>query len=69
MAMQPDLILQYAQFLKKHYENRGAKITKVRAEVYVTLNSKPSKLLFSDTLNLLQLSDSWAPKTWIIPYE
>lgn len=69
MAMQPDLILQYAQFLKKHYENQGVKINKVRAEVYVTLNAKPSKLLFSDTLNLLQLSDSWTPKTWILPYE
>ncbi len=69
MAMQPDLILQYAQFLKNHYETRGVKINKVRAEVYVTLNAKPSKLLFSDTLNLLQLSDSWAPKTWILPYE
>lgn len=69
MAMQPDLILQYAQFLKNHYENQGVKINKVRAEVYVTLNAKPSKLLFSDTLNLLQLSDSWTPKTWILPYE
>ncbi len=69
MAMQPDLILQYAQFLKQHYNNQGLNINKVRAEVYVTLNAKPSKLLFNDTINLLQLNDSWAPKNWILAYE
>ena len=69
MAMQPDLILQYAQFLKQHYNNQGLNINKVRAEVYVTLNAKPSKLLFNDTINLLQLKDSWAPKNWILAYE
>jgi hypothetical protein len=67
MAMQPDLILQYAQFLKRHYENRGAKVSSVRAEVYITLNARPSQLLISDTLNLLTVSDSWKPKTWILP--
>jgi len=69
MAMQPDLILQYAQFLKNHYESLGSQVSKVRAEVYVTLNAKPSKLLMADTLNLLTVSDSWKPKTWIFPLD
>lgn len=69
MAMQPDLILQYAQFLKKHYQQKGLVVDKVRAEVYVTLNAKPSKLLFNEQLNLLAVSDSWAPKYWLNRFE
>lgn len=69
MSFQPDLILQYAQFLKMYYENRGAVVSKVRAEIYVTLNARPSRLLISDQQNLLELKDSWSHKKWIIPFE
>lgn len=69
MAMQPDMILQYAQFLKNYYENRGLAVSKVRAEVYVTLNARPSQLLINPQENLLNLKDSWAAKTWIKPLE
>jgi hypothetical protein len=41
----------------------------VRAEVYVTLNGKPSQLLFDDQLNLLEIKDSFSPKTWLYHYE
>ena len=69
LSFQPDLILQYAQFLKRYYETRGAEVSKVRAEVYVTLNARPSRLLIDDQQNLLELTDSWQPKNWIIPFE
>jgi hypothetical protein len=69
MAMQPDLILQYAQFLKQHYQSLGISVSKVRAEVYVTLNARPSQLLISDQQNLLVLKDTWQHKNWILPFE
>ena len=69
MAMQADMILQYAQFLKKHYQERGVSVSKVRAEVYVTLNARPSQLLINPQENLLNLRDTWATKTWIKPLE
>ncbi len=69
MAMQPDMILQYAQFLKKYYETKGLTVSKVRAEVYVTLNARPSQLLINPQENLLNFRDSWATKTWIKPLE
>lgn len=69
MAMQPDMILQYAHFLGDHYRRKGMADPRVRAEVYVTLNGAPSQLLFSDTLNLLTISDGWAPKTWLYAHE
>jgi hypothetical protein len=69
MAMQPDMILQFAHFLAKKFEKPGYPPPKVRAEVWVTLNGAPSKLLFDPKLNLTEISDSWAPKTWIYPWK
>lgn len=65
MAMQPDMILQYAHFLKQHYEQRGMQNPSVRAGVYVTLNARPSRLLFDPMLDLSEIKDSWHTKTWI----
>ena len=67
MAMQPDMILQYAHFLKKHYEKAGMVDPAVRAEVYVTLNGRPSRLLIDPQLDLTTVRDSWKHKDWILP--
>ncbi len=66
MAMQPDMILQFAHFLKKHYEQRGVSNPAVRAEVYVTLNARSSKLLIDPYVDLTKLCDGWSHKTWIL---
>jgi len=68
MAMQPDMILQFAHFLKKHYEQRGLSDPSVRAEVYVTLNARPSRLLIDPNLDLTKIRDGWSHKTWITRY-
>lgn len=67
MAMQPDMILQYAHFLKKHYEKQGVSDPSVRAEVYVTLNARPSQLLIDPQIDLTKIRDGWSHKTWILP--
>lgn len=69
MAMQPDMILQFAHFLGKHYEKEGLYQPEVRAEVYVTLNARKSKLLIDPNRNLMKEKDSFRPKDWIIHYE
>jgi hypothetical protein len=69
MAMQPDLILQYAHLLKEHYENKGVKDPEVRAEVWVTLNARPAQLLIDPTVDLTTKTDGWAHKDWINPFE
>jgi uncharacterized membrane protein YphA (DoxX/SURF4 family) len=69
MAMQPDMILQYAHFLADHYRKEGIADPHVRAEVYVTLNARPSKLLIDPQVNLAAIKDSFAPKKWILHYE
>jgi hypothetical protein len=67
MSMQPDMILQFAHFLDKHYENKGVTSPEVRAEVYVTLNARPSQLLIDPHVDLSAIEDGWKPKTWILP--
>lgn len=66
MAMQPDMILQYAHFLGNYYKRKGVNNPKITAEIYVTLNAKPSKLYIDSTLNLMTVEDGWANKKWIL---
>lgn len=68
MAMQPDMILQFAHFLGKHYEAKGVHEPEVYVEAYVTLNAQPSKLLIDPKVDLTKEKDTFAPKSWIIPY-
>ncbi len=69
MAMQPDMILQFAHFLGKYYEKQGLCKPQVRAEVYVTLNGRPSQLLIDPNLNLMNEKDTFASKKWIIHHQ
>ncbi len=69
VAMQPDMVLQYAHFLKKHYAAQGMADPQVRAEVWVTLNGRPSRLLLDPQLDLTKIEDGWGGKKWIYRYE
>jgi hypothetical protein len=69
MAMQPDMILQYAHFLGNHYEAKGIYKPRVRAEVYVTLNARPSQLYIDSTVNLMTIKDGWRHKWWVKEYK
>ena len=66
MAMQPDLILQFAHYLKAHYQSQGMTDPKVRAEVWVTLNARPAQLLIDPQTDLTQKSDGWKSKDWLL---
>lgn len=68
MATQPDMILQYAQFLKQEYRNKGFINPEVRAESYVTLNGRASKLMIDKQTILSDQEESFANKNWILPY-
>jgi hypothetical protein len=68
MAMQPDLILQFAHHLRDHYIAEGMEDPQIRAEVWVTLNARKSQLLIDPQVNLATLRDSWRHKNWINPF-
>jgi hypothetical protein len=69
MAMQPDMIVQFARFLEKYYAENGVSRPAVRAEVYVTLNAQPSRLLIDPNIDLSKIEDDWKHKDWILPDE
>jgi len=69
MAMQPDMILEFAHFLGEHFKEQGMKEPIVRVEAYVTLNGSRSKLMIDPQVNLLAEKESMKPKKWVLPFE
>ena len=67
MATQPDMILQYAKFLKTVWEEKGLSDLKVTADIYVTLNGRRSKRFIDPTIDLTSENDTWKHKSWILP--
>jgi len=68
MSTQPDMMIQYAHFLKTHYEQKGFHNTEIVAEAYVTLNGRPSRLMVDKNTDLSILTDSYKQKNWILPF-
>jgi hypothetical protein len=69
MAMQPDMILQFAHHLADLAKEKGHKDVAVYADTYVTLNGKAGRALIDPTVDLVQEQDGFAPKNWILPFE
>lgn len=69
MATQPDMILQYAHYLKQKYQQRGIADPEIRVECYVTLNGSGSRLFIDKTVDLTKEEDSFCAKDWILPFE
>ena len=69
MSTQPDLILKYAHFLARKYQERGVANPEVYAEVYVALNGERSRLFIDSTVNLAAEPLSWKHYHWILPYK
>jgi len=67
MATQPDMILQFAQFLERELREEGHENVRITAESYVTLNGHRSQPLIDPEVDLTQLKDSWEHKSWILP--
>ncbi|WP_128548016.1 HTTM domain-containing protein [Larkinella soli] len=69
MSTQPDMILQFAHYLRDFYARRGFRNPKVYAETYVSLNGRLGRTYLDPAVNLAQETDSFAPKKWILPFE
>lgn len=78
MSTQPDMILQYAQYLKKQFDGQtfrygSESITvtdpSIHAEIYVSLNSRPSQLFVSKAYDLSKLPYNLSHRPWIEPFQ
>ncbi|WP_109300495.1 HTTM domain-containing protein [Aquimarina sp. AU474] len=69
MATQPDFILQYAKYLKTHFESEGHQNVQVFVESYVALNGRLSSTYIDPNIDLGTQKESFKHKTWIIPFK
>ncbi|AXT50769.1 HTTM domain-containing protein [Aquimarina sp. BL5] len=69
MATQPDFILEYAHYLKSHFENQGHKNIQVFVESHVALNGRLSSKYIDPNVDLGKQKESFKHKTWIIPFK
>lgn len=69
MSFQPDFILEYAHYLKGHFEGQGHKNIEIYVESYVTLNGRRSTGYIDPTVNLVEEKESFRHKKWIIPFK
>jgi hypothetical protein len=69
VASQPDMILQFAHLLREDYKRKGVPDPQVRAEAYVSLNGRGSRLLIDPAVDLAAERESFLPKKWILPFD
>lgn len=77
MATQPDMILQYADMLHDYYKDRkqhyGDSVfyiqnPEIYAEIYVSLNGRPSQLFVSRKQELSRLNYDLRHRNWLEPF-
>ncbi|MBC2839936.1 HTTM domain-containing protein [Robiginitalea sp. SC105] len=68
MGFQPDFILEYARYLKGHFEARGGQEVAVYVDCFVSLNGRPSQRYIDPGVDLGREKESFSHKTWILPF-
>lgn len=68
MSFQPDMILEYAHYLRDHFQKQGHNNVAVYADVKVTLNGRLSAQFIDPSIDLAQEKESFNHKTWITPF-
>lgn len=67
MATQPDMILQAARAVADRYRGSGIARPEVRADVFVSLNGRPSARLVDPEVDLARQRDGLGLPRWILP--
>lgn len=70
MATQPDMMIDYAKFLKQEFTKKGYHDPVITAQSYVTLNGSGSRLFVDPSVDLAMQSNSFfKTKSWVHSYE
>ncbi|HEX6986808.1 MAG TPA: HTTM domain-containing protein [Planctomycetaceae bacterium] len=70
MATRPDLILQFAHFLRDRYAGHVEGPVKVTASIQVSLNGRPPAYLIDPEADLAAVEPRlWPPADWILPLD
>lgn len=65
MAFQSDMVLQFAHFLRDEFETQGHEDISVYADVWVSLNGRPSQRFIDKKVNLASQPYGLAPRSWL----
>lgn len=67
MAIQPDFILQYANYLEKIFQEKfSIKNPIVRVNSHVSLNGRSSQVFIDPTQDLTEVEDGFNHKNWVV---
>ena len=69
MSTQPDMLVQFARYLRDYYARRGVAAPQVYADAYVSLNGRLGKSFIDPTVDLARAADDLRPKPWILPFD
>ena len=69
MSFQPEMILQFAHYLKSEFIKNGYEKPNITVDSYVNLNGRLSRRFIKKDVNLLQYKESFKHKDWIIPLD
>ncbi len=64
---QPDMILELCQIVARDFERRGHGAVRVYADAQVSFNGRRRQRMLDPTVDLAEVSDTLAPKPWILP--
>jgi len=67
MNTQPDMILQFAHYLKEVYTSKYQTEVGVKVKAYVALNGRSSQLLINPDIDLTLFKEGFGNKTFILP--
>ena len=69
MGTQPDMMVQFAHYLRDYYAAMGVHSPQVYADAYVSLNGRLGKAYIDPTVDLARQQDDLRPKSWILPFD
>jgi hypothetical protein len=67
MATQSDFIIEYGQYLGRHFESQGHENVEVYVESYASLNGRLSQSYFDGQQDIMKLENSIFGKNFILP--
>jgi len=68
MNTQPDMVLQFAHFLRDKYQKKYNAETRVFVESYASINGKGSRPFINPEVNLASIKRGYQHKNWVLPY-
>lgn len=69
MSTQPDFILEYAHYLKRHFSSQGHQNIGVFVDSFVALNGRRSTRYIDPNVDLTLEQESFMHKSWILPFD